>query len=59
MSQEHLLNMDTFNPERSVPQVSKAVEIISALSLPLKELFNALSMPFLDLEMYFLTKESD
>lgn len=59
VSQEHLLNMDTFNPERSVPQVSKAVEIISAVSLPLKEPFNALAMPFLDLGTYFLTKESD
>lgn len=59
MSQEHLLNMGTFNPERSAPQVSKAVEIFSAVSLPLKELSNALSMPYLDLGMYFLTKESD
>lgn len=51
--------MGTFNPERSTLQVSKAVGIFSAVSLPLKGLSNALSMPYLDLGMYFLTKESD
>lgn len=59
MFQEHLLNMDTFNPERSVPQVPKAEEIFSAVSLPLKYLFNALCIPFLDLGMYFLIQEPD
>lgn len=57
VSQEHQLNMGTFNPERSAPQVPKAVEIFSAVPLTLKKLFNTLSMAYLDLGMYFLIKE--
>lgn len=35
------------------------MEILSIVSLPFKELSNTLSVPYLDVGMYFLNKESD